>query len=96
MGLSNWVHQEIALARFKTKDFFGLLFDCGTGKTRTAIQIAEEKDMPVLVIAPNNLLTVWEDALKEHSIKETDYFLYNSKKKNTKKFKEQFAQFLGR
>lgn len=96
MGLSNWVHQEIALSRFKTKDFFGLLFDCGTGKTRTAIQIAEEKDMPVLVIAPNNLLTVWEDALKEHSTKETDYFLYNSKKKNTKKFKEQFAQFLGR
>ncbi len=92
--IKDWAHQSIAVTRFKTKEFFGLLFDCGTGKTRTAIKIAEEKEMPVLVIAPDNLLTVWEDAIKEHATKETDFFLYNSKKKNTKKYQEAFEQFL--
>lgn len=94
-GLKNWVHQSIAVTRFSAREFFGLLFDCGTGKTRTAIQIAEIKEMPVLVIAPDNLLTVWEDALKEHTTKETEYFLYDSKKRKTKKYKKEFEEFLG-
>jgi hypothetical protein len=37
---------------------------------------------------------VWEDAIKEHATKETDFFLYNSKKKNTKKYQESFEEFL--
>jgi len=92
--VKDWAHQAVAVSRFSKRKFFGLLFDCGTGKTRTAIKIAEEKEMPVLVIAPDNLLTVWEDALKEHATKETEYFLYDSKKRNTKKYKTKFEQFL--
>ena len=47
-----WKHQEFALKKYRDRQFFGLLFACGLGKTRTAIAIAEEKEMPVLVIAP--------------------------------------------
>lgn len=48
-----WRHQEYAVQKYKDRDFFGLLFDMGTGKSLTAIRIAEEKEKPVLIIVPN-------------------------------------------
>jgi superfamily II DNA or RNA helicase len=92
--LKSWKHQDIALQRFKDKKKVGLLFDCGTGKTRTAIKIAEEKDMPVIVICPKSLTLQWADAIKEHGDKDADVFVFNNLKKNTVKFKKALDEFL--
>ena len=64
-----WKHQEYAIAKYKDRPFFGLIFDTGMGKTLTATRIAEEKDKPVLIIAPNALCKQWEKALKNHEDK---------------------------
>lgn len=64
-----WKHQENAIARFKEEEIVGLLFDCGTGKTRTAIGIIDEKikkgDIDsVVLIVPKILMRQWEEELK--------------------------------
>lgn len=92
--VKDWKHQEIAFERFKEAPFFGLLFDCGTGKTRTAIRIAEHKDMPVLVIAPKSLLKQWKDAISEHGEKESEVLIVDAQKRKTKAWKETFWRFL--
>lgn len=96
LKLQDWAHQNIAFERFKDKEFFGLLFDCGTGKTRTFIRIAEDKELPVLVIAPKNILEQWEEAIEEHGEKDSDVFIFENSKKKTKKFKKAFQEFLDR
>ena len=94
--MKSWRHQDIAIERFKDKERIGLLFDCGKGKTRTAIKIAEEKDMPVLVICPKALTVQWADAIHEHGEVESDIFVFSNAKKNTKKFQEDLDAFLNR
>lgn len=92
--MNNWEHQEEAIKRFKDKEYFGLLFDCGTGKTRTAIKIAEEKGLPVLVITPKAVMKEWVSALESHCAKEYDCFVYSAEKKGTKKYKDEFKRFI--
>ena len=88
-----WKHQKYAYDKYKNREYFGLLFPTGTGKTLTASRIAEAKDMPVLIIAPNALCKQWADELTDKSegrITEKDWevVVCTSKTKNTKKFKE--------
>lgn len=88
-----WKHQEYAVAKYKDKSFFGLLFDMGLGKTLTASRIAEEKDKPVLIIAPNCLCQQWADELTDKSeeritTKDWQVLLCTSRTKNTQKFKK--------
>lgn len=92
-----WKHQKYALDKYKSRKFFGLLFPCGTGKTNTAIALAEEKDKPVLIIAPNALCQQWEENLhdKEQTNKEWEVVVCTSKTKNTKKFKAAFDSLCG-
>lgn len=57
-------HQEIALERYRNAKEIPLFFDPGTGKTRTALLIAEAKFKAgqidaVLVIAPNGVHKQW-------------------------------------
>lgn len=57
-------HQEIALERYRNAKEIPLFFDPGTGKTRTALLIAEAKFNAgqidaVLVIAPNGVHKQW-------------------------------------
>lgn len=57
-------HQEVALERYRNKAEIPLFFDPGTGKTRTALLIAEAKFNAgqidaVLVIAPNGVHKQW-------------------------------------
>lgn len=93
--MKSWKHQELAIERFKDKEIMGLLFDCGTGKTRTAIKIAEEKEMPVLIIAPKNLCNQWKAAIAEHSnYFDNDVFIFDNAKKNTQKFKKELDKFM--
>lgn len=85
-----WNHQKYAVEKYKNKSFFGLLFDMGLGKTLTAIRIAEEKERPVLIIAPNALCNQWEEEIEKNSEKKWKVAVCTSKTKKTKKFKEAF------
>lgn len=88
-----WAHQAYAIDKYKDKPYFGLIFDVGLGKTLTSARIAEEKDIPVLVIAPNALCNQWAKELTDKSderitTKDWDVLVCTSKTKNTKKFKK--------
>ena len=83
-----WRHQEVAVEKYSDRKFFGLLFDCGLGKTLTAIKIAEKKEKPVVIICPNVLCKQWEEDIKESKEKDWDVLVCTSKTKNTKKFKD--------
>ena len=87
-----WNHQKYAIEKFKNRPFFGLLFDCGLGKTVTAIKIAEEKERPVLIIAPNVLCKQWAEEIEDKKEKDWETVVCTSKTKNTKRFKEAFTR----
>ena len=95
-----WNHQKYALNKFKNRTFFGLLFPCGTGKTATATSIAEEKEKPVLIIAPNALCQQWADELLNKdeetriTTKDWEVVVCTSKTKKTKKFRESLDRLL--
>lgn len=96
-----WRHQSYALNKFKDRTFFGLLFPCGTGKTATATRIAEEKEKPVLIIAPNALCQQWADELLNKdeetriTTKDWEVLLCVSKTRHTKKFRQSLDRLLG-
>lgn len=92
MAKKLWQHQKYSVDKYKDRPYFGLLFDMGLGKTLTASRIAEEKDLPVLIIAPNTLCEQWQEELTDKSderitTKDWEVLLCTSKTKNTKKFK---------
>lgn len=92
MAKTLWQHQKYSVDKYKSEPYFGLLFDMGLGKTLTASRIAEEKDLPVLIIAPNALCEQWQEELTDKSderitTKDWEVLLCSSKTKNTKKFK---------
>jgi superfamily II DNA or RNA helicase len=87
-----WEHQQYALEKFKDREYFGLLFDVGLGKTLTTIKIAEEKDRPVLIIAPNVLCQQWKEEIENYKEKDWDVLVCTSKTKNTKKFKKELSE----
>lgn len=89
-----WNHQKYALEKYKDREYFGLLFDMGLGKTLCAIKLAEEKERPVLVIAPNTLCQQWKDEIDKYKEKDWSVLVCTSKTKSTKKFKDEFAEFL--
>ena len=98
MSKKLWKHQEYAISKYKDSDYFGLLFDMGLGKTLTATRIAEEKERPVLIIAPNAICKQWEKELTNKdedriTTKEWEVVLCTSETKNKKKFKEMFSNF---
>ena len=96
-----WNHQEYTVNKFKDRAFFGLLFPCGTGKTATATRIAEEKEKPVLIIAPNALCQQWADELLNKdeetriTTKDWEVVVCTSKTKKTKKFRQSLDRLLG-
>ena len=97
MAKKLWKHQQYAFEKYKNRESFGLLFPTGTGKTLTASRIAEAKDMPVLIIAPNALCKQWADELTDKSdnrITEKDWSVVvcTSKTKHTKRFKEELEK----
>ena len=92
MAKKLWKHQRYAIDKYKDRPFVGLLFSCGLGKTLTTIRIAEEKDRPVLIIAPNALCQQWKDEIEANKEKDWNALVCTSKTKNTKKFKEAFEE----
>ena len=93
-----WKHQAYAIDKYKDKPYFGLIFDVGLGKTLTSARIAEEKDKPVLIIAPSTLCNQWARELTSHdeekriTQKEWEVVVCTSKTKHTKKFREAFKK----
>ena len=92
-----WKHQAYAIDKYKDRPYFGLIFDMGLGKTLTATRIAEEKDKPVLIIAPNALCQQWADELTSEdedkiTTKEWEVVVCTSKTKHTKRFKADFEK----
>ena len=92
MSKKLWNHQQYAIDKYKDRPYFGLLFSCGLGKTLTTIRIAEEKDRPVLIIAPNALCQQWKDEIEANKEKDWNVLICTSKTRHTKKFKEAFNQ----
>ena len=92
MSKKLWKHQQYSIDKYKDRPFFGLLFSCGLGKTLTTIRIAEEKDRPVLIIAPNALCQQWKDDIEANKEKDWNVLICTSKTRHTKKFKETFDQ----
>lgn len=90
-----WKHQQYALDKYKDREFFGLLFPCGTGKTLTAIKIAEAKDRSVLIIAPNALCKQWAEEIEDKKEKDWEVVVCTSKTKKTKRFKKAFEELCG-
>jgi superfamily II DNA or RNA helicase len=89
-----WKHQLYAVDLYSEREFCGLLLPTGTGKTLTATRIAENKDKPVLIIAPNALCGQWKEELLNKdeetriTTKDWEVLVCTSKTKNTKKFKK--------
>lgn len=90
-----WKHQQYALDKYADREFFGLLFSCGTGKTLAAIKIAEAKDRPVLIIAPNTLCKQWAEEIEDKKEKDWEVVVCTSKTKKTKRFKKAFEELCG-
>lgn len=96
-----WRHQSYTIDKFKDRTFSGLLFPCGTGKTATATRIAEEKEKPVLIIAPNALCQQWADELLNKdedtriTTKDWEVVVCTFKTKKTKKFRQSLDRLLG-
>lgn len=91
--LKLWNHQKYAIDKYKGRKFFGLLFDMGLGKTLTAIKLAEEKERPVLIIAPNALCQQWKDEIDKYKEKDWNTLVCTSKTKNTVRFKKALSEF---
>ena len=88
-----WEFQKYAIAKYKDRPFFGLLFPCGKGKTLTAIRIAEQKERPVLIIAPDAICEQWEEDIQNDSEKDWNVLVCRNKKNKTKKFKKRLEEF---
>ena len=93
MSKKLWPHQQYSIDKYKDRPFFGLLFSCGLGKTLTTIRIAEEKDRPVLIIAPNALCQQWKDEIEANKEKDWNVLICTSKTRHNKKFKETLEEF---
>lgn len=69
---------------------------CVTHNTTVATRIAQHKDKPTIIIAPDALCNQWKNALIEEGESEGDIFVITSKEKNKKDFKKKYDEFLER
>lgn len=89
-----WNHQKYAIDKYKNRSFFGLLFDMGLGKTLTAIRIAEEKERPVLIIAPKALCNQWKEEIEANKEKDWNVVVCTSDTKKKKAFRKDFEKLM--
>lgn len=94
-------HQLEAFNRFKDNSYFALFMDMGTGKSKTAIDIASYKFQRgeingVLIIAPNHVHTQWvKEQYPIHCSIPYIAFEWISGKHGTRWFQGQLDSFMG-
>jgi superfamily II DNA or RNA helicase len=69
--MSLYLHQQELLEKSPDKYLFA--WDCGTGKSRTSIELIEQKTFDVLVIVPKALVANWEREISKWSNGKTAY-----------------------
>lgn len=68
-----WKHQLEAIERAREKNAFGLFFETGTGKTRTAIEIINQKNekhgrtLRTLIVTPQVVTFNWKKEFAQYS-----------------------------
>lgn len=98
MGDYTW--QTKAVARHTDDRISAIVAACGTGKTRTGIKLAVAKFMrrhlPVIVIAPKNLMKQWRDDILEIAGPDEKIWLYYSdeERKDPVRYAERFNAWL--
>lgn len=98
MGDYTW--QVKAVERHTNDRISAIVAACGTGKTRTGIRLAVAKFMarhlPVIVIAPKNLVKQWRDDIHEIAGKDEKVWIYSSDdyRKNPERYEAEFTDWL--
>ncbi len=73
MAVELWAHQKEAIEKFKDKPWAGLMFDPGTGKTRSAIELlrykysGEGKVLSTLILCPPVVIENWRQEILKFS-----------------------------
>ena len=67
-----------------------------THNTTVTSRIAQYKDKPTIIIAPDALCNQWKNALIDEEEKEENIFVITTKEKNKKDFNERYRAFLER
>jgi superfamily II DNA or RNA helicase len=88
--------QKQAFNLYKDAKAFMLNVCCGGGKTFAAIMIALYKKLPVIVIAPKNLVDTWREELTENGVAEDDIWIYSQPEysKNKEHYEKDFLVWL--
>lgn len=86
-------HQKVAARRFLNQPHFGLIWDCGTGKTLGAFAVSYVKQLPTIIIAPKALTDQWKESLVSFGVSEKDIFVYDSTKMKTKRSRKSLTDF---
>lgn len=98
MGDYSW--QVKAVARHTDDRISAIVAACGTGKTRTGIRLAVAKfvrrHLPVIVIAPKNLVKQWRDDIHDIAGKDEKVWIYDSgeARKHPEKYEAEFLSWL--
>lgn len=101
--LKPWGYQEDVINKgvslLENNKFLALLMEMRLGKTKCIIHIAEllkEKGLinSILVIAPNALMSVWQDEPAKHSYLEYKSFIWEAKKAKNKSFQKEISNFI--
>lgn len=98
MGDYTW--QVKAVARHTDDRISAIVAACGTGKTRTGIRLAvakfARKHLPVIVIAPKNLVKQWRDDIHEIAGEGEKVWIYDSgeARKHPEKYEAEFLAWL--
>lgn len=77
--LESYRHQKLALKFMHNSEYFGLVWEMGTGKTKVCIdemawQVRDGMKLKVLVICPKGLLDNWQDEVDKHLPADIDYY----------------------
>jgi len=94
--MADYSWQLKAVERFAKSKISAIVAACGTGKTRAAIRIALEKDLPVVVIAPKNICKQWKDEIMDIGGEDQEVFVYDAQEmsKHPDAFNMSFMEFL--
>ena len=64
-----YAHQSAAIQKFQDKPFGAILFECGLGKTRTALELCAKRGFRrVLVLCPVSVKSSWQEEIEKSAL----------------------------